>query len=243
VPLSKALISRLRGLRLKKNREDESCYVVEGPKVVAELLVAEQPLSEIYATPDWEEPAASSPTAVTRISAAEMQRISHFPTPSNVLAVGRLVRAELGEGEINTGFTLALDGIQDPGNVGTLVRIADWFGFDRVLLSPDCADLFSQKVINASKGSFARMRVITTELPPALANATVPVLGCDLDGVSLRDVTPPAAAVVVIGSEGRGLSSGVADTLSQRITIPRRGGAESLNAAVAAGIVCAHLRA
>ena len=100
MPLSKAQISRLRGLRLKKNREDESCYVVEGPKVVAELLAAGQPLSEIYATPDWTEPDASPPVAVMRITATEMRRISHFPTPSTVLAVGRLARSELAAGEI-----------------------------------------------------------------------------------------------------------------------------------------------
>ncbi len=240
MPLSKAQIQRLRSLRQKKHREESGLFVVEGPKVVGELLAAGHTFAEVYATPAWSAP-ASAP-AVTTVTAAEMERISHFPTPSTVLAVGRVERTELAAGELATGLTLALDGIQDPGNVGTLLRIADWFGFARVLLAPDCADLFSQKVINASMGSFARLRVITLDLAPALAAAGVPVLGCDLDGDPLREVTPPDSAVVVIGSEGRGLSPAVAATLTRRITIPRHGGAESLNAGVAAGIVCAHLR-
>ncbi|MBT5901678.1 MAG: RNA methyltransferase [Opitutaceae bacterium] len=237
--LTKAEIAHLRGLRLKKNREAAQAFVVEGPKVVAELVAAGHAFESIFATADWTQ-YESAPTEI--IAESAMAKISHFPTPSCVLAVGKIERSELTPGEINNGFTLALDGIQDPGNVGTMLRIADWFGFDRVLLSPDCADLFSQKVINASMGSFARMLVVTTDLKAALQETTSPILGCDLEGQPLHDVSPPASAVVVLGSEGQGISSAMAQLLTQRVTIPRRGGAESLNAAVAAGIVCAHLR-
>lgn len=239
MPLTKAEIARLRGLRLKKNREASATFVVEGAKVVTELIAAGHDFEAIYATGEW---TADTTLEVVRIDEIEMAKISHFPTPSAVLAVGRVSRSELDPQELDTGFSLALDGIQDPGNVGTLLRIADWFGFDRVLLSPDCADLFSQKVINASMGSFARIRVITTELAPILSSAIVTVLGCDLDGEPLHQISRPDAAVVVIGNEGRGISSDVADTLTSRVTIPRLGKAESLNAAVAAGIVCDHLR-
>ncbi|MCF3651299.1 TrmH family RNA methyltransferase [Synoicihabitans lomoniglobus] len=239
MPVTKAEISRLRGLRLKKNREQSRQFIVEGPKVVGELIAAGHAFETIYATPDWSTSAVVEVETVTEI---EMTKISHFPTPSSVLAVGRIARATLADDELDKGFTLALDGVQDPGNVGTMLRIADWFGFARVLLSPDCADLFSQKVVNASMGSFARMRVVTTDLAAALSDASVPVLGCDLNGDALSTITPPAAAVVVIGSEGRGLSAAVASVLTRRITIPRHGHAESLNAGVAAGIVCAHLR-
>lgn len=240
MPLTKAEISKLRSLRLKKNREASGHFVVENPKVIAELLAAGRRIESLYSTPDWEPPDGVAPVPV---SLGEMARISHYPTPSSVLAVGHIERATLAAGELDQGYTLALDDVQDPGNVGTLLRIADWFGFDRVLLSPACADLFSQKVINASMGSFVRMRVITTALPPVLSEATVPVLGCDLDGQDLHHYAAPSAAIVVIGSEGRGLSPEVAATLTTRLTIPRQGGAESLNAAVAAGIVCAQLRA
>jgi RNA methyltransferase, TrmH family len=237
--LTKAQLSRLRSLREKKNREAEGLYVVENPKVVAELLAAGTVFAEFYATPDWDGPA---PTTRAIITSDEMARISHFPTPSAVFAVGRIDRPALPAGTLATGLTLALDGIQDPGNVGTLLRIADWFAFDRVILSPDCADLFSQKVINASMGSFARVKTFTTDLPAALGSAGVPVLGCDLGGDDVHTLPKLTAAVVVIGSEGRGLSPAIRQFVTQYVTIPKYGAAESLNAGVAAAIVCDNLR-
>lgn len=236
MPLTKAEITRLRSLQEKKHREELGLFVIEGEKVVAELLTAKFPLVEIYATLAW------TGARTVDVSAAEMERLSHYPTPSSVLAVGKLSRTALTAGALNRGLTLALDGIQDPGNVGTLLRIADWFGLDRVLLSPDCADLFSQKVVNASMGSFARVKTHTAPLAEALAGVKVPVLGCDLQGEDVHTLKPLRDAVVVIGSEGRGLSAAVTARLTGRITIPKYGGAESLNAAVAAAIVCDNLR-
>lgn len=246
--LTKAEIQRLRSLREKKHREELGLFVVEGEKVVAELLDARFPLLELYVTPEWtgsrNATAAAGGARVIALSPADMARVSHFPTPSSVLAIGRISQPALSPATLDHGLTLALDGVQDPGNVGTLLRIADWFGFDRVVLSSDCADLFSQKVVNASMGSFARMTAIRTDLARALETvaAGVPILGCDLEGTSVYALGPATDAVVVIGSEGRGLSDAVSARLRQRVTIPRHGGAESLNAAVAAGIVCACLR-
>jgi RNA methyltransferase, TrmH family len=236
--LTKAEFQRLRALQDKKHREASGLFVVEGEKVIGELLAAKFPFVEIYATPEW-------PGAKTHaITAAEMARISHFPTPASVLAVGHIVRPPLPAGALDRGRTLALDGVQDAGNVGTLLRIADWFAFDRVVLSPDSADLFHQKVINASMGSFARVTTHTADLAAALAGvaAATPILGCDLAGDDVHTLGPLPHAIVVIGSEGRGLSPAVAARVTRRITIPRYGGAESLNAAAAAAIVCAQLR-
>lgn len=262
MPLTKADIARLRSLQDKKHREALGLFVVEGEKVVGELLAARFPFVELYATDVWpgvgRVPAPGEATATTlesrgvraprphapvhEISAAEMARISHYPTPSSVLAVGKIARPPLALGALDRGLTLALDGIQDPGNVGTLLRIADWFAFDRVVLSSDCADLFSQKVINASMGSFARVTAHTAPLAEALADCAAPVLGCDLAGDDVHTLPAVRDAVVVVGSEGRGLSPAVAARVTRRVTIPKFGGAESLNAAVAAGIVCASLR-
>lgn len=240
--LTRAEIQRLRSLREKRHREELGLFVVEGAKVVGELLAAGLTFPELFATPDWMAPAGAT---VQRISPEEMAKVSHFPTPSEVLAVGRLERRALPAGGLVRGLTLALDGVQDPGNVGTLIRIADWFAFDRVVLSPDCADLFHQKVINASMGSFARVTVHAVELPATLAEAAfagTPVIGCDLAGEDHALLPPLRDAVVVIGSEGRGLSAPAAAQVTRRVTIPRLGRAESLNAAVAAGIVCAQIR-
>ena len=264
MPLAKADLARLRSLQEKKHRESLSLFVVEGEKVVGELLAAGFPFVEIYATEAWvagggvpppreTSGRAASPFAAARrgtesapylttVTAAEMARLSHYPTPSSVLAVGKINRTPFAADALNRGHTLALDGIQDPGNVGTLLRIADWFAFDRVLLSPDCADLFSQKVINASMGSFARVTVHTAPLAEALAGLKVPVLGCDLAGDDVHSLKPLRDAVVVIGSEGRGLSDAVKRLVTRSVTIPKLGAAESLNAAVAAAIVCDNLR-
>ncbi len=262
--LPKAEISRLRSLQDKKHREALGLFVVEGEKVIGELLAAKFPFVEIYATEEWagrasspneplrlaqdpkpvEEPRLTGDGSpdLTRVTAAEMAKISHFPTPSPVLAVGKIERRPLAPGALDRGFTLALDGIQDPGNVGTMLRIADWFALDRVLLSPDSADLFSQKVVNASMGSFARVAVHTAPLPEALAGVKAPVLGCDLIGEDVHNLPPLDDAVIVIGSEGRGISMAVTELVTRSITIPQSGRAESLNAAVAAAIVCDNLR-
>jgi len=234
--LTKADIQRLRALREKKHREAEGLFIVEGEKVVAELLAAGFPFAEIYATAAW------NGTRTHDVTEAELARVSHFPTPSSVLAVGRIERAPLPTGALDHGLTLALDGVQDPGNVGTLLRVADWFALDRVVLSPDCADLFNQKVINASMGSFARVRVHTADLATALAGVGTPVLGCDLAGEKVHTLPPLRDAVLVIGSEGRGLSAAVRAFVTKYVTIPQYGAAESLNAAVAAAVVCDNLR-
>ncbi len=241
---AKADLQRLRSLREKKHREALGLFVVEGEKVVGELLAAKLGFSEIYATADWVAAHPGTQPAPVTVTPAEMERASHFPTPARVLAVGRIRRTPLPDSGLTRGLTLALDGVQDPGNVGTLLRIADWFAFDRVVLSPDCADLFSQKVINASMGSFARVTVHTTPLAEALAGlpGRTPVLGCDLAGTDVHTLAPLRDAVVVIGSEGRGLSPGVKACVTDFVTIPRHGHAESLNAAVAAAIVCDNLR-
>jgi TrmH family RNA methyltransferase len=236
--LPKADVQRLRSLSDPKVRRATGCFVVEGPKVIEELLRDNFPFLELYATDAWS-PQRGSELSPRRVTAAEMERISHYPTPSPVLAVAR-IPLQPTHPRLD-GWSLALDGIQDPGNVGTLLRIADWFGIQRVLLSAHCADSFSQKAINASMGSFARVEVWRGPLPEALARAgDRPIIGCDLEGVPLPDAVRTPEGILVLGSEGRGLSPEVASVLTRRVTIPRVGRAESLNVAVAAGIVCAH---
>jgi TrmH family RNA methyltransferase len=234
--MTRAEIQLLRSLRDKRHREELGLFAVEGEKIVSELIAAGHPFEKVYGTAAWTGPRTHE------IGEQEMARASHFPTPSPVLAVGRIRRESLAPGELDRGLTLALDGVQDPGNVGTILRLADWFGFDRVVLSPGCADLHSQKVIQASMGSFARVRAIIAPLDAALAGLGAPVIGCALEGRDVHALPPLANAVIVIGSEGRGLSEEARRHLSYCVTIPRRGAAESLNAAVAAAVVCDNIR-
>ncbi|HLP02497.1 MAG TPA: RNA methyltransferase [Opitutaceae bacterium] len=247
--LPAAEIKRLQRLRDDDRfRRNEGVFIVEGDKAVREFVDSGRFRGDLYVTPEWagwrrDGTARDLTFACHETSAAEMARISHLPSPSSVLAVLAYPTPPLLDlAQLRSGFTLALDAVQDPGNVGTIIRVADWYGFDRVLLGDGCADPFSQKVVNASKGSLARAELHRVELPAVLAAAGAPVLGCDLDGADLHQLAAPAAAIVVIGSEGRGLSAPVRATLTQRVTIPAFGRAESLNAAVAAAIVCDNLR-
>jgi TrmH family RNA methyltransferase len=239
--LSAAEIKRLKSLRDdERARRAEGVFLVEGEKAVREFLQCHRFAVTLYATPAW---AAAPGQSVREVTPAEMEKISHLPSPSSVLAVvQRPEPAPFDPAQLSHGFTLALDTVQDPGNVGTIIRIADWYGFARVLLGEGCADPFSQKVVNASKGSLARAEIHRVDMPAVLAAAGVPVLGCELDGASVHTLAAPPAAVVVIGNEGRGLSPAVQACITQRITIPSFGQAESLNAGVAAAIVCDNLR-
>ena len=247
--LSAVEIKHLQRLRDEERyRRNESVFIVEGDKAVREFISSGRFSGDLYVTPDWagwkREPSDhEQPYTFHETTDAEMARISHLPSPSSILAVlARPVPAPLDPAQLRLGFTLALDAVQDPGNVGTIIRIADWYGFDRLLLGEGCADPFSQKVVNASKGSLARAELHRVDLPATLATAGVPVLGCDLDGESIHTLAAPATAIVVVGSEGRGLSPAVRAAITQRVTIPTYGRAESLNAAVAAAIVCDNLR-
>jgi RNA methyltransferase, TrmH family len=240
--LSKADIARLRSLRDKKHRDALGLFAVEGEKVVAELLATGHPLCELYVTTAWQAAARPGQPSPQVISQDEMARVSHFPTPSSALAVGRIARPTIAPATVNHGLTLLLDGIQDAGNLGTLLRIADWFALDRVVASADCVDVYNQKVIHASMGSFSRVKFFSADLPELLAQTAVPVFGCDLAGDNVHSIAPVRDAVIAIGSEGRGLSPAVRDRVSRFITIPRFASAESLNAAIAAAIVCDNLR-
>ncbi len=230
--LTKAEIQRIRSLQEKKHREVSGLFVIEGAKVINELITAKYPISELYATDTW------TTSDATRISADEMRKISHLPTPSEVLALCPITHLVLEPNTINQGLTLALDTVQDPGNVGSLLRIADWYAIDRVVLSLECADLFSSKVIDSSKGSFARVKTYIHELTQLIEKADVPILGCDLSGDDVHKIGPKPNAVIVIGSEGRGISASVRSKITQFITIPKYGSAESLNAAIAGAIIC-----
>jgi len=230
-----AELRELRRLHDERHRREAGLFIVEGDKSVRDFLESRRFELTLYALDSWKGDPGTSPRIT--VTPDEMARISHFPSPREVIAVGRVVDDPLPPGALARGLTLALDTVQDPGNVGTILRTADWFGVDRVVLGDGCADPFSQKAVNASKGSLARVRVHRSPLATVLAAAGVPVFGCDLGGEDVHSFAAPRDAVIVIGSEGRGLSEAVRGCVSRFVTIPARGGAESLNAAIAAAII------
>lgn len=238
----------LTALQVKKYRQKYRKFVVEGEKMVAELLAQQRVgVSALFATTVWMEQNAPVLSAflekTTLVTEAELKKISTLSTPNSVLAVAEMPADSTSV--LNPQFSIAfyLDGLQDPGNIGTILRTADWFGMPAVFCSPDCADVFSPKVVQASMG--AVLRIPTAELPLADLLAAlppgIPVMGAVLGGQNVFEGKWPAHGLLVIGNEGRGLSPDTARLLTHRLSIPRHpeGRAESLNAAVAAGILAA----
>lgn len=180
-----------------------------------------------------------------QIPAAAMKKISALQSPGEVLAVVDMPDEPLSSTWLSGDICLYVDGLQDPGNLGAIWRIADWFGFPALFCSPDSVDAYNPKVIQASMGAFLRVPTLEIALETLLErHPGLPVLGAAMDGLSVFDWHVPQNGVLVIGQEGRGLSPGAEAMLTQRLTIPRHpaGGAESLNAAVATGIFAATIR-
>ncbi|MFY0253755.1 TrmH family RNA methyltransferase [Chitinophaga sp. 30R24] len=243
--LSKAQIKYIQSLQHKKNRQKSSQYVAEGDKIVQELLQAGMPVRAVYATGDWLEQhttllATLSSGAAIPVEAPVLKQLSSLTTPNRAIALVDMppLADPLPEaGEV----TLALEAIQDPGNMGTLIRIADWFGIRKIICSPDCVDIYNPKTIQATMGSIVRVRIAESDITPLLQQTAVPSYAATLHGQNIADFPAMKEGIILIGNEGRGLSEEVIALATHRITIPRFGGAESLNAAVAAGIICGRL--
>lgn len=233
--LSKKVLKDIQSLGLKKYRDETGLFVAEGPKVVEELLqVVPQLVQGVYAVEEW----AAGRKGVEVISDVELERISTLKTPNKVLAVLRQTESR----EPQTGgFTLYLDTIQDPGNFGTIIRIADWFGVTDVVCSPGCADRFNPKVVQATMASIARVNVFYDREENWLQRQSVPVYAATLKGKNLHSFPKTETGILVIGNESKGIRKEFLALATEPVTIPKRGEAESLNAAVATGILLSHL--
>ncbi len=221
---------------------------MEGGRIVSELLRQQRyRVDHLYALADWVHNVPSAgDIPFTVVTPRELSRISQLTTPNQVLAVVDLpVETFPSLPEWSAGWSLYLDGIQSPSNLGALLRIADWFGFPYVFGGPGTADLYNSKSIQASMGSFLRIHYAECELAEVLeAQPGLPVFGADLVGENVYEVTPPPAGLLVIGAEGPGISAETRVRVNRWLTIPRAPGraAESLNASVAAGILCSALQ-
>jgi TrmH family RNA methyltransferase len=240
--LSKKVLKDIQSLSAKKQRREQGLFLAEGPKIAAELIaLIPSRIVGIWATQSWidrhEDRVAGLP--LESITDAELLKISQLQTPSEVLLVAR--QEEAIEPTPGPGITLYLDTIQDPGNFGTILRIADWFGVNNVVCSAGCADRYNPKVVQATMGSIARVNVWYDEEGTWLDRQTVPVLAAALEGEPLYTFVAPPSAVLLIGNEGNGLRPELLGKASSKLTIPRIGAAESLNAAVATGIILSRL--
>ena len=241
--ITKNTIKQIASLRQQKFRKELGLFVVEGRKMVEELLHSDFDTVGLYATEAFlaDYPAFARAEIASEV---QMQQISGLDTPPGILAVVRIPK----QGDIKTSsrLVLALDGIANPGNMGTLIRTAEWFGIHDVVCSMDCVELWNPKVVQATMGSLFRVKVWKTELPEYLKLAKAEgkaVYGALLEGENLFQMTEKPEGILVIGSESHGIRAEVLPCITHPVTIPRAGGSvtESLNAAVAGGILIAEM--
>jgi TrmH family RNA methyltransferase len=242
--IAKSQIKYIRSLAQQKYRKEHKVYVAEGEKLVKEWLEAGARLQMIAGLRTWldahRQLIARHPGAeVVELDEAHLAQVSSLQTPNNALVVAHMPE-QLPPPEDK--WCIALDTIQDPGNMGTILRIADWFGIGHVVCSPDCVDVFNSKVVQSAMGAHLRVQVHVAPLDAFFHKVKIPILAATLGGTNVYGVKPPDAAVLVIGNESKGISPELAAMANERITIPRLGGAESLNAGVSAGILCALLK-
>lgn len=247
---SKASISFLRSLHQKKYRVEENAFLVEGPKLVDELIHSGYRIKKIFATPQWSVPSHLGATLLEEISQKELEQVSVLHTPNKVIAVAEIPDQKPLINLPDKGLHLIIDQVSDPGNLGTILRIADWFGFGKIVCSPDTVELFNPKVVQSTMGSIFRMDVTYQPLGGLLAanaeNAKLPVYASVLDGQSVYEADLQENGWLVMGNESRGVQPLVKPFITESILIPASGlqsaHAESLNVAVAAGILCAEFR-
>jgi TrmH family RNA methyltransferase len=228
-------IKILQSLDKKKFRQKYNLFLVEGNKTIKEIPTSQYRISEVYSV-NPSELSLENLTA-TEISATELKKISFLQHPKDSVAVCELREELLEKGP---SVQIILDGIQDPGNLGTIIRLADWFGVSQIICSEDTADFYNPKVIQASMGSFLRVNIVYQDLANYLTTNQQPIIGTDMDGAIFYDYEFPEQFSLVLGNEGNGIRPEIENLLTDKITIPRFGkskSTESLNVAMSAGII------
>ncbi len=240
--LSNAQSKYIRSLSQQKYRKQYNVFTAEGDKIAREWLASDAGVQMIVATADWAE--KNSEVLIRHpgaehciVTEQELEKVSTLQTPNKVLLVVSMPGAE----PIlpRQGWSIALQQIQDPGNMGTIIRIADWFGIEHVIASPDSVDYYNPKVVQAAMGGRLRVKLHTTDMSIFLQETALPVLAATIDGGSIYTIDNPGEGIILIGNESKGLPADLLQHATHRVTIPRKGGAESLNAAVSAGILAA----
>lgn len=242
--MTKTEIQLVRALADKRGRAEHGLFVAEGEKLIGEIRNSHLRIRKIFALDGVFE----GPETET-VAPHEMERLSLLKTANNSLALVEIPHHDLGTADASEKLVLALDEVQNPGNLGTIIRLADWFGISDIVCSENSADCFNPKVVQATMGAILRVRVHYTNLPRFLTAAAArgaQIYGTFLEGENLYDAPLTPAGIVVMGNEGRGVTEATARTVTRKLFIPPyptdRRGSESLNVAMATGIVCAEFR-
>ena len=236
--LSKNHIKLITSLSLKKYRQKHKLFVVEGVKVVQEFLNSSYELEIVFST----DTDFSSTNKFIEVTDQELKKISSLKKPNKVLAIFKIPNQI---NPITNGLILALDSINDPGNLGTIIRLCDWFGIEQLVCSNETVDCFNSKVVQASMGSLTRVAVSYLDLKKYLQNALVPIFVTDMDGLNVYKTKLPDSALLVLGNEANGISDEIKQLVTTKITIPRYGAfqqTESLNVATASAILLSEFR-
>jgi TrmH family RNA methyltransferase len=242
--LSKSQISLITALHQKKYRKEHQLFLVEGLKAITEFLNSKYALHSIFCVNNLTSNLLklSVKQKVFEISELELKKISNLQQPQGVLAVFEIPeKLDFVENSVDD-MVLVLDGIQDPGNLGTIIRTADWFNFRHILCSIDCVDIYNPKVVQATMGSLARVQVIYTELAPILKQTQLPIYGTLLNGDNIYSTNFKPKGYLVFGNEGNGISEEIISLITKRVTIPGGNNTESLNVAISAAICCAEIK-
>lgn len=243
--LTKSKIKYIQSLSQKKFREEEGVFVAEGPKIVEEILQAPNVgVQQLFATSKWIQESADQnqqfQQLLTEVNKDELKRISFLETPNQVLGIFQ--QPVFAPFDARNKVSLMLDTIQDPGNMGTIVRCADWFGVQQIICSMDCVNIFNPKVVQSTMGSICRVQVVYEDLLSFIHDhASIPVYAATLKGCDLSKHPTIQEGIIIIGNESKGIQPELLALVSHHITIPGKGNAESLNAAVATGIILSHL--
>jgi TrmH family RNA methyltransferase len=244
--ISRAQIKYVNSLKLSKFREKQKVFIAEGPKLVNEFLESQLEIEMIFAIPDWlqENQTLIAKVKSLEISPVELGKISSLKTPNQVLAVVRIPDHHLDTEKLKHGLTIALYDIRDPGNMGTIIRSAEWFGIEHILCSRECVDIYNPKVVQASMGSIARVKVFYQDLADFFSDhEDLQVYGASMDGKSIYEETLSEDSILLIGSESHGIPEKLHPFIDKSISIPPVGGfPESLNAGVAASIILSEFR-
>ncbi|WP_207492536.1 TrmH family RNA methyltransferase [Aridibaculum aurantiacum] len=234
--LSKNELKYIQSLGHKKQRDEAQAFIAEGPKLAEEILNSDFEVLKIFATNKYLQKHESFSFPVTEVSEDELQKLSNLSKANQVLL---LVKQKAADQSPNADgkMSIVLDAIQDPGNMGTIIRIADWFGINQIVCTIDCVELYNPKVVQATMGSLCRVNVWYGNTSQWLSEATVPVYGALLEGENIYSSRKVEEGILVIGNEGKGISEELKSFITHPVTIPRIGGAESLNAAVATAII------
>jgi RNA methyltransferase, TrmH family len=239
--LTKAKIKFIKSLQIKKYRKQEQSFIVQGAKSVEELLNSDFETLFVTATPGYLQHFPTLKVEVIEASKKELSGLGEFQSNESVLAVAKM-KPNTPIKLTSNGYALILDDIRDPGNLGTIIRTADWFGIHDIIASHETADFYNPKVINASMGSFTRTSIFYADLEKELSNHRGRVYGAYLNGKDVHKEKFEGGGMVLIGNEARGISENLRPFVTDKITIPRYGGAESLNAAIATAVICDNIR-